>query len=201
MSGVKPFTHSAVPRARNNRCMAQRSISLLVIHCSASPNGDSLFRASLGTSGARTPVQAIDGWHAARGFKRSAAACRRLNPGLPHIGYHFVIYTNGAVATGRGLDEIGAHVQGFNQKSVGICMVGTDRFSAAQWSALAILVGSLAGLYPEARVLGHRDLSPDQNANGIVEKFEWLKTCPGFDVTAWRAAGMTALPDHLLEAH
>lgn len=170
-----------------------RAINLIVIHCSASANTDALFRGSPGTPGLVTPVQVIDGWHAKRGFRRTHALARHVNPQLPHIGYHYVLYRNGAVATGRHLDEVGAHVQGFNQKSIGICLVGTDRFTKAQWEALAGLVASLQKQFPEARVLGHRDLSPDQDANGIVEPFEWLKTCPGFDVAAWLKGGMAPL--------
>lgn len=174
-----------------------RTISLLVIHCSASPNGDSLFRVSPGAPAAQTPVQAIDGWHAKRGFKRSPAWRKIQNPGLGSIGYHFIVYTNGVVATGRHVDEVGAHVQGFNQKSLGICMVGTDKFTAEQWASLRSLVGTLRKTYPDARLLGHRDLSPDQNKNGVVEPFEWLKTCPGFDVASWSNGGMVPLPAHL----
>lgn len=176
-----------------------RPISLIVIHCSASRNGDSLFRGSLGTPGFATPAQTIDSWHIARGFKRGAAARAGFNPGLAAIGYHYVIYTNGAIATGRHPDEIGAHVTGFNQASLGICLVGTDRFTPAQWQALRELVASLHLRYPDARILGHRDLSPDRNANGVVEPAEWLKTCPGFAVAAWRQAGMAPLPENLLE--
>lgn len=174
-----------------------RPISLVVIHCSASPNGDSLFRVSPGAPGAQTPVQTIDRWHAKRGFKRSPAWRKLQNPDLGSIGYHFVIYTNGAVVTGRHVDEIGAHVQGFNQKSLGICMVGTDKFTPAQWESLRSLIGSLRKQYPDARLRGHRDMSPDQNKNGIVEPFEWLKICPGFDVATWANGGMVALSDHL----
>jgi N-acetylmuramoyl-L-alanine amidase len=168
-----------------------RAISMIVIHCSASANTDALFRGSPGTPMFQTPAQVIDGWHAKRGFRRTGEIARHFNPQLTHIGYHYVLYRNGAVATGRHLDEVGAHVQGFNQKSVGICLVGTDRFTPAQWEALAGLVGSLQKQFPPVRVLGHRDLSPDQNANGIVEPFEWLKTCPGFDVAAWLARDKT----------
>ena len=176
-----------------------RPITLIVIHCSASPNGDSLFRPPGGLAaqrgqanqlGFQTPVQTIDAWHAARGFKRTDTARALQNPDLKAIGYHFVIYTNGAVVTGRGLDEIGAHVAGFNQKSLGICMVGADQFSPEQWQSLADLVHGMQKKYPEAKIVGHRDLSPDANGNGVVESFEWLKTCPGFDVAAWLANGM-----------
>lgn len=36
--------------------------------------------------------------------------------------------------------------------------------------------------YPEAKVAGHRDLSPDRNNNGEVEPMEWTKQCPCFEV-------------------
>ena len=172
-----------------------RLINLIVIHCSASPNGDSLFRGSPGTPGFQSPVIAINAWHKARGFKRDPAACARFNPTLDAIGYHYVIYRNGAVIAGRDEAEIGAHVTGFNQKSLGICLVGTDRFTRKQWASLRELVTSLRMVHQDPRVVGHRDLSPDLNKNGIVEKFEWLKTCPGFDVAAWLDGGMTPLPD------
>ena len=175
-----------------------RPINLIVIHCSASPNGDSLFRGSPGTPGLQTPVSTLDSWHALRGFKRDPKARAAFNPALASIGYHFVIYTDGTSVTGRGLDEIGAHVSGFNQKSLGVCMVGTDKFSAAQWQTLRELITSLCKKFPDARVVGHRDLSPDQNKNGVVEKFEWLKICPGFDVAAWLASGMAPVATALV---
>ncbi len=34
-------------------------------------------------------------------------------------------------------------------------------------------------------VCGHRDLSEDQNDNGVIESFEWSKVCPFFDVQTW----------------
>lgn len=177
-----------------------RPISLIVIHCSATLNGDSLFRGKAGEPGFRTPVQAIDEWHRARGFRRSADAMKWQNPDLQAIGYHFVLYTNGGVATGRHLDEIGAHAQGFNQKSIGICLVGTDKFTPEQWGSLRLLVDALRMTYPAARVVGHRDLSPDLNKNGVVEPREWTKTCPGFDVSAWIERGMVAEPARILPA-
>ncbi|MBP6708410.1 MAG: N-acetylmuramoyl-L-alanine amidase [Candidatus Accumulibacter sp.] len=172
-----------------------RPINLIVIHCSASPNSDTLFRGKSGDASFKTPVTTIDEWHAKRGFLRSPEARVRYNPGLRSIGYHYLVYRNGVIATGRDVPEIGAHVQGYNQKSIGICLIGTDRFTPAQWQSLAELIGALRQRYPDSRVVGHRDLSPDLNANGIVEQFEWLKTCPNFDVAAWVARGMSPIPE------
>lgn len=176
-----------------------RPITLIVIHCSASPNHDSLFRGSPGTPGQQTPVMAINQWHRSRGFKRDAAAYARLNPALDAIGYHYVLYRNGALATNRREDETGAHVSGHNLKSLGLCLVGTDCYIAAQWMTLRVLVESLQQRLPGVRVVGHRDLSPDANNNGLIERDEWLKTCPGFDVAAWLRGGMVPLTDALQE--
>lgn len=144
-----------------------------------------------------TPVEVLDEMHKVRGFARTAGFRARQNPNLTSIGYHFIIYTNGTVATGRHLDEVGAHVQGFNAKSIGICMIGTDEFTVVQWKSLAGLVNALNETYPDARLCGHRDLSPDQNKNGIIEPFEWLKICPGFDVAAWLNNDMEPFPQNV----
>lgn len=168
-----------------------RDIKLVAIHCSATPNGVSLFEGALGDAHFTTPVEVIDRWHAKRGLHRALQWRLRQNEPLVAIGYHFVIYTAGTVATGRHVDEIGAHVLGNNRASIGVCMIGTDAFTRAQWTSLASLITQLRGRYPGAHVLGHRDLSPDQDNDGLVEPWEWLKTCPGFDVAAWLGGGMT----------
>ena len=172
-----------------------RYIDTFVIHCSASPNGESLFRAD-GT----TPVQVIDAWHKARGFARDYGARVRFNPNLEAIGYHFVIYTNGGIASGRALEEVGAHAKGNNAHSLGICMLGTDQFTLPQWAGLRNVIEGLKKTYPHARVVGHRDLSPDINGDGVIERSEWAKTCPGFDAAACIKGDMASLAGHLLEA-
>lgn len=151
----------------------------------------SLFRGAHGQPGFKTPVEVIDGWHQARGFRRDPEARRRHNPNLSAIGYHYVLYRNGAVATGRAPEEIGAHVTGYNQKSLGLCLIGTNAYTPEQWLALKVLALALREKYPRARFVGHRDLSPDRNGNGIIEPSEWTKTCPGFDVADWLERGMT----------
>lgn len=203
-----------------------RPVNLIVIHCSASPDGISLARFSPGCGVAHTAAQTIDAWHAARGFRRNPVAAARFNPHLLHIGYQFVIDVDGSIENGRNIEECGAHVYGYNGESVGICMVGTARFTRAQWTSLqALTVGFehpfddvvtlsrrlgipcepprrqfVAGWWQvRDGICGHRDLSPDQNRNGIVEAFEWLKTCPGFDVGEWLANRCQPRPENIFD--
>lgn len=99
--------------------------------------------------------------------------------GWSDIGYHTVIRRNGKVEGGRTLNEIGAHAKGHNSKSVGICMVGgidakgkpDCNFTEAQWDSLASEVSDMLDIFPNAKVIGHRDVSD--------------KACPCFDAAAW----------------
>lgn len=162
-------------------------IKEIVIHCSATPNGQSVF-----------PEQ-IDQWHKDRGFKRNMAIAPNHQPQYQHIGYHFVITTFGATVSGRPLLETGAHVRGNNQNTLGICMVGTNRFTRMQWRELPVLVGRLVDLIdnPDMKISGHRDHSPDLNGDGIIEEWEWFKLCPGFTVAEWVEGGMVPLADKI----
>ncbi|KAB7624340.1 N-acetylmuramoyl-L-alanine amidase [Alkalilimnicola sp. S0819] len=164
-----------------------QDIDTLVIHCAATPNGKWL------------TAEQIDRWHAERGFRRAPKLIGPHSPHLHHIGYHFVIYTTGAVTCGRALRETGAHAAGHNERSIGTCLIGTDRFTRAQWETLAAHVRSLRRDYPGIRVVGHRDLSPDLDGDGVISPSEWTKRCPGFGVSAWIEGGMNALSEHLLE--
>lgn len=140
-----------------------RRIDLIVIHCSATPNGRPHTAAD------------IDAWHKARGFTG--------------IGYHKVIYVDGSVHDGRRIEQIGAHASGYNAYSIGICMIGTDKFTLRQWESLKSLVDELQDKYAvdSAYIAGHRDL-PDVH-----------KSCPGFSVAEWKANGRLALDDHIFK--
>lgn len=165
-----------------------RNITMIVIHCSDSPNG------RLET------VKDIDAWHRERGFKRLFSIKNHFNPDLTSIGYHYVIYVDGSVHTGRAPSEVGAHVAGYNSRSLGICMIGASAYTPAQWQALRELIVKLQVEFPAvSKVVGHRDLSPDKNGNGKLEPSEWLKACPGFSVKEWCAGSMAPLANHLLE--
>lgn len=162
-----------------------RTIDQVVVHCTASPNGR-----RLGDRRMRS-VDVIDIWHMQRGFARRPEDVARHNPTLPHIGYHVVIDIDGQVHTGRSLREVGAHVEGHNANSVGICLVGgleeVGRYTLAQWRSLGELHKTFARQLPGAAWCGHRDLNPH-------------KTCPGFDVAAWLASGTKPLPAHVFPA-
>lgn len=141
-----------------------RKINRIVVHCSATPEGRDVTAAD------------INKMHIARGFKK--------------IGYHYVVRLDGTVETGRKENEIGAHAKGYNANSIGVCYVGglasdgktpKDTRTPAQKSALKKLLHTLKQRYPDARIVGHRDLSPDTNHNGKVDKWEWIKACPCFD--------------------
>lgn len=181
-----------------------RALGAIVIHCSATPSGRWL--PGTGPSGALTPANVINAWHAQRGFRRGASAVERFNGKLPNIGYHYVIDLDGHCWTGRHLDEIGAHVAGHNADTVGICLVGgaerEAQYTPEQWVTLAALVRQLREMPRRAMphplpVCGHRDLSPDVNGDGKVSATEWLKTCPGFDVAAWLQREMRPLPSNV----
>ena len=140
-----------------------RKIDKVIIHCSATPEGRDY------------TVADIDRWHRERGFNE--------------IGYHYVVYRDGSVHTGRDVAKIGAHCKGQNANSIGICYVGgldaggkaKDTRTEAQKRALRVLIAKLVKEYPIKEILGHRDTSPDTDGDGIVEPHEWTKMCPCFD--------------------
>ena len=141
-----------------------RDINLIIIHCAATPTGKSF------------TVEDIDSWHVKRGFKREQSARDGFNPDLAAIGYHFVVYIDGSVHTGRSVDEVGAHCSGRNSRSIGVCMVGQGVYTRAQWDALEELIQKLMLTYPSAKITGHCDCP-----TGIDQG----KTCPDFSVKLW----------------
>lgn len=167
-------------------------IKKIVIHCSATANGKPLTN----FKDIHAP-QRIDQMHAERGFKRSEEHRQRFNSHLKSIGYHFILDVYGAIETGRSPNEMGAHVKGHNQDSLGICLVGTDKFTKSQWQGLKNLILELKKTYPHAEIIGHRDLSPDLDGDGIIEPHEWVKLCPCFEVKTWLESDFVPDPKHI----
>ncbi len=129
-----------------------RKIEEIIVHCSAT------------IGGADFHATDIDRWHRQRGFNK--------------IGYHYVVDLDGSIEVGRDETEVGAHCQGRNSRSIGVCYIGglakdgktaKDTRTDAQKKALERLLASLVKKYPQATIHGHRDYAQ--------------KACPSFDAT------------------
>ena len=100
-----------------------------------------------------TTIDEVRQWHKARGWR--------------DIGYHYLIYLNGQVVKGRPEQEVGAHAQGYNRQSIGVCYVGgldsqgkpKDTRTDAQKASLVGLLKELRKRYPDAKIVGHHDLN------------------------------------------
>lgn len=123
------------------------AIRHLVVHCSDTPDEE--------------PISARD-IHA-----------MHLGFGWHGIGYHRVIHRDGTIEGGRPDYWVGAHVYGQNTRSLGVCLIGRERFNAAQLDALELVLRFWREDHPQATVCGHCDF-PDTE-----------KTCPNFDVAAF----------------
>ena len=127
-----------------------RKIDLIVIHCSATRETKSF------------PVTSL-------------IACHQDRFGF--TGYHYYITRDGQLYQTRHENLPGAHVKHYNQHSIGICYEGgldkdgkpKDTRTPEQKAALVALLKSLREDYPEAVILGHRDIP------GV------RKDCPCFD--------------------
>ena len=119
-----------------------------------------------------------------------------LKRGFACIGYHFVIRRDGTIERGRPVNTVGAHVEGYNSVSIGICMIGglnakgkgENNFTQAQFESLRELIPYLKMANQKAVVKGHRDFSKDLNLDGKITSNEWMKECPCFDVAEFLAA-------------
>jgi len=126
-----------------------RDIDLIVVHCSATPEGRDV------------STEEIRQWHLDRGWS--------------DIGYHFVVELDGTVGDGRPVEKSGAHAQGHNKNSIGVCYVGgvdsdmepEDTRTEEQKESLVELLTGLKSEYPNAKIIGHCDVSE--------------KACPSFD--------------------
>ncbi len=131
-----------------------RKIDKIIIHCTATPEGRI------------TTVADVTTWHKQRGFNT--------------IGYHYLVGLNGEIWKGRDENVIGAHCEGKNATSVGVCYVGglskdgktaKDTRTASQNASLLKLIRDLKVKYPLATIHGHNEFAH--------------KACPSFDVKSW----------------
>lgn len=128
----------------------QRQINKIIVHCSATPEGRDV------------SVDEIRRWHVE-------------DRNWSDIGYHWVVTLNGTLEEGRPEYRNGAHAKGFNKNSIGVCYVGgvdknldpKDTRTDAQKETLRCILEDLKDRYPQAQIIGHRDVSS--------------KACPSFD--------------------
>ena len=133
-----------------NLSVNKRNIKELIVHCSATPEGKDF------------TVSQIREWHLQRGFS--------------DIGYHYVVYRDGSIHTGRDESIIGAHCTGHNTNSIGVCYIGgcasdgktpKDTRTEAQKISLLKLLSELKKKYPKAKVYPHYKFA--------------AKACPSFN--------------------
>jgi|TARA_R100000482_G_scaffold123224_1_gene72720 hypothetical protein len=77
-----------------------RNIERVILHCSATREGDDISADTIRT------------WH--------TSAPRNWSD----IGYHYVVRLDGTIESGRPITKPGAHVKGHNKDSIGICYIG-----------------------------------------------------------------------------
>lgn len=102
-----------------------QKIQKIVLHCS-----DSLFGTAI----------TIDGWHRAKGWSKIGYMGVILNGQIKPDFYDS--QSDGAWEWGRSVDddkwiepdEVGAHALGLNSTTVGICLIGKEKFTEAQLS-------------------------------------------------------------------
>jgi N-acetylmuramoyl-L-alanine amidase len=154
--------------------MKASDIKKIVVHCSAT------------TEDTDYTFERLVKDHKARGFRK--------------CGYHRYIRQNLTVHVGRAYNEQGAHAGKDNKDSIGLCYEGgviaggdvnnsKDHKDTRTPAMRALLLEEIikAMQWVEAnggkieQIVGHRDLSPDLDGDGIVEPHEWIKSCPCFD--------------------
>ena len=127
-----------------------RSIDTIVIHCLATPECRDVH------------IDEVRRWHVEE-------------RGWSDVGYQWLIALDGSIEKGRPESKSGAHAKGYNSRSIGVAYVGgvdvnmkaKDTRTEAQKASLLCLIEDLKGRYPNAVVIGHRDISD--------------KECPSFD--------------------
>ena len=88
------------------------------------------------------------------------------------IGYHYIIQKNGLIETGRPDETLGAHVQGHNHDSIGICFAGHLSFeppSQAQITSAILLVRDLFNKYGTLEITGHGNVVETECPGNLVD--------------------------------
>ena len=131
--------------------MTIRKIKAIVLHASDSDIE------------AHDNIEVIRQWHIARGFA--------------DVGYHLFVTRKGLVMSGRPEHQVGAHVEGHNAYTLGICFSGRTfkNFDSPQFEAGRRLVEKLLKKYH----LTWNDVK-------LHREFNKGKSCPNFTLDQFR---------------
>lgn len=81
------------------------------------------------------------------------------------IGYNYFVSKDGFVTTGRSIEKIGAHCEGCNDYSIGICFEGDyeteENMPQEQLQAGRELIKMISDIYPDIIIKEHKDM-PNQ---------------------------------------
>lgn len=102
--------------------------------------------------------------------------------GWQHPGYHYVIDINGGVHQLLAIEEVSNGVQGYNSTAINIAYIGgidshgkpIDNRTPAQKDAMVLLLHKLKQRFPDAQIMGHRDIWGSDSR-------KWKKMCPCFN--------------------
>lgn len=104
-------------------------------------------------------------------------------------GYHYIVDPKGMLTQLVAEDIASNGVKGYNAESINVAYIGgidskkkaIDNRTPEQKKTLLNILTRLKQKYPNAIIMGHRDISPDKNHNGIVDPWERIKECPCFN--------------------
>lgn len=138
-----------------------RDIKYLVVHCTAGPQTQKV-----------EDIQAY--WRKKLGWKSP--------------GYHVIVRADGSVEELEDISNPTNGVAGHNKNSIHISYIGgvdkngkaVDNRTPQQKATILKYLRYWRSLFPEAKIQGHRDFSPDLNKNGKIEPNEFIKMCPSF---------------------
>lgn len=143
-----------------------RKITRIFVHCTASWQNS-------------TTVESLNAEFKKKGWRNS--------------GYHWVIFPSGKIVQMLGEDLVANGVKDYNSHSIHVAWVGGikyddnkkimsyDNRTPNQKQSLFDLLTKLKLRYRDAQIMGHRDISPDLNHNGVIDPWERIKDCPCFD--------------------
>lgn len=112
----------------------------------------------------RTKTDYIVVHHTASAYDYTVSEIHTMhqNNGWSGIGYHYYIRKDGSIYEGRPKNAIGAHAEGYNYRSISVCLSGnfeTETPTDAQIASLSFIIKKLRADYPNAVIAGHRELN------------------------------------------